>query len=125
MVLHTPTDRAGHDRKRVTPHDRQDKTDLAWRLKENRRYILTCTLVRQSSSTIVNLLINSKNDTDLNGKVISASESYSTFTVSPTARQIWVGHKPPLTDGGGCDGCDAPGDSFAGGIDDIWISRQD
>lgn len=103
----------------------QDKNSDSWRLKENWRYTLTCTLVRQSPSTIVNLLINSKDDLGLNGKVISASASYQTFTVSPTARQIWVGHKPPLTDGGGCDGCDAPGDSFAGGIDDIWISRQD
>ncbi len=88
-------------------------------------YTLTCTLTRQAGSQTVKLLIGSTQDAYANGKGDTEPATYSDFIVSPTTSQIWVGHKPPNTIGGSCNGCDAPGDSFAGGIDDIWISRQD
>ena len=94
-------------------------------LKPGFNYTLTCTLTRQAGSQTVKLLIGSKQDLPANNQGRTEPASYSTFTVSPTTNEIWVGHKPPNTIGGSCNGCDAPGDSFAGGIDDIWISRQD
>ncbi|MFN8098090.1 MAG: hypothetical protein U0Q21_07385 [Dermatophilaceae bacterium] len=103
----------------------QEKSPQSVHLKPGFNYTLTCTLTRQAGSQTVKLLINSKQDLPANGKGKTEPAAYSDFIVSPTTNEIWVGHKPPRTDGSGCHGCDSPGDSFAGGIDDIWISRQD
>jgi hypothetical protein len=104
----------------------QDKNDQALYLKSYTNYTLTCTLVHDADNKVtVSLKINSMIDHSANNTVIQSTPvTYSTFDVSPTTNEIWVGHKPPNTVGGLCNGCDAPGDSFAGGVDDIWISRQ-
>ncbi len=126
---------AGGNPRKVVVDALEDKAAarLAGRtLVAGTRYKVDCVFTRQSG-TGATLVPNTVlvRVTPLNppvpqaGWTVTASAEAAVFDVSPVG-DVWIGHKPPLVDADGsltCSGCDAPGDAYAGDLDDVQLYR--